>query len=236
MRCHEFFWFRSVNPTVGNWFGNNFSHGELDKPSQVTYESLFLITYFLFTYQPGWSFSWPRDDCYPSQLNGIFPWGTRFHLRFGCDRSQSFENVSLLLVTPGWGSNKSFNDNVTLLLESCVDQLMKNCICFVHFSQRMFRNKHASNQKSSSNGSGNSTNSPHLMWQRTLKQEDIPLHWPSYLFHEFTPIQQTVVEIIYPLLKFTGLYHVFIHPHLMSSTILHWISELAGITLLGKYH
>ena len=80
MRCHEFFWFRSVHPAVGNWFGNNFRHGELVKPSQVTYEWLFLITYFLFTYQPGWSFSWPRDDCYPSQLNGISPWATRCDL------------------------------------------------------------------------------------------------------------------------------------------------------------
>lgn len=134
-----------------------------------------------------------------------------------------------------WGSNKAFNDTLTLLLESCVDQLMKNCICFVHFSQRLQRKKRL--QK----------NSHQAMDQVTLLIHHIPvtkdtetgrhsLTRPSYLFHEFTPIQQTAVEIIYPLLKFTGLYHVFIHPHLMSSTILHWISELAGITLLGKYH
>ena len=115
MRCYEFFWFRSVNPAIGNWFGNNFSHGELVKPSQVTYEWLFLITYFLFTDQPGWIFLLA-----PGWLLSL---GTERHLSMG--HKMWFGRLGV--TNPRalkWGSNKAFNDNVTLLLESCVDQLI----------------------------------------------------------------------------------------------------------------
>ena len=112
MRCYEFFWFRSVNPAIGNWFGNNFSHGELVKPSQVTYEWLFLITYFLFTDQPGWIFLLA-----PGWLLSL---GTERHLSMG--HKMWFGRLGLTNHRAlKWGSNKAFNDNVTLLLESCVD-------------------------------------------------------------------------------------------------------------------
>lgn len=111
---------------------------------------------------------------------------------------------ALLRVTTGWGWNKSFNDNVTLLLDSSIDQLIKNSL-FISLKGCSEKNN-ACNKQSSSNGSCK------LYWFTTFDvtkdtetgRHSLTVHWPSYLLHEFTPIQQTAVEVIYPLLCLQG--------------------------------
>ena len=179
-----------------------------------------------------------RDDLSPGSGMIVIPrnWTASFHgakdFTWGLGVT---DPRALLRVTTGWGWNKSFNDNVTLLLDSSIDQLIKNSL-FISLKGCSEKNN-ACNKQSPSNGSCK------LYWFTTFdvtKDTETGRHSLTLTILFASWVHPNPANSSWGHLSpsmFTGFYHVFIHPHLMPWKIIHWwLGKLAGITLLDGWN